>query len=111
MGENLLHARKLCLDHAQNFIEAAERLGEGWPHIVYHLSLLALEEVGKASMLCARMINHPKLDGSWIEQSLESHRRKLQWAVWSPMVRIDPADFGAAREFAERAPAMRLASL
>ena len=111
MDENLLHARKLCLDHAQNFIEAAEHLGEGWPHIVYHLSLLALEEVGKASMLCTRMINHPKLDGSWIEQSLESHRRKLQWAVWSPMVRIDPADFAAARDFAERAHAMRLASL
>ena len=111
MDENLLHARKLCLDQAQNFIEAAERLGAGWPHIIYHLSLLALEEVGKASMLGARMINHPNLDGSWIERSLESHRRKLQWAVWSPMVRIDPADFEAAREFAERAHAIRLASL
>jgi hypothetical protein len=57
------------------------------------------------------MINHANLDGSWIERSLDSHRRKLQWAVWSPMVRIDPADFEAARQFAERAHAMRLASL
>ncbi len=111
MDKKLLHARQLCLDQAQGFIEAAERLGIGWPHIVYHLSLLALEEVGKASMLSTQMINHPKLDGSWIERSLESHRRKLQWAVWSPMVRIDPADFEAARQFAERAHAMRLASL
>jgi AbiV family abortive infection protein len=112
MDENLLHARRLCLDQAQGFIEAAECLGDvGWPHIVYHLSLLALEEVGKASMLGARMINHANLDGSWIGRSLDSHRRKLQWAVWSPMVRIDPADFEAARRFAERAHAMRLASL
>jgi AbiV family abortive infection protein len=111
MDQNLLQARELCLDQAQGFVDAAERLGAGWPHIIYHLSLLALEEVGKASMLGARMINHPKLDGGWIERSLESHRRKLQWAVWSPMVRINPADFEAAREFAERAHAMRLASL
>jgi len=112
MDKKLLHARQLCLDQARGFIDAAERLnGGGWPHIVYHLSLLALEEVGKASMLSARMINHAHLDGSWIERSLDSHRRKLQWAVWSPMVRIDPADFEAARRFAERAHAMRLASL
>jgi|HubBroStandDraft_1064217.scaffolds.fasta_scaffold00328_4 AbiV family abortive infection protein len=111
MDEKLLRARRLCLDQAQGFIEAAERLGGGWPHIVYHLSLLALEEIGKASMVGARMINHVNLDGGWMERSLDSHRRKLQWAVWSPMVRIDPADFEAARQFAERAHAMRLASL
>jgi hypothetical protein len=57
------------------------------------------------------MINHANLDGGWVERSLDSHRRKLQWAVWSPMVRIDPADFEAARQFAERAHALRLASL
>jgi AbiV family abortive infection protein len=111
MDSKLLRARELGLDQAQGFIEAAGRLGADWPHIVYHLSLLALEEVGKASMLGTRMINHANLDGGWVERSLDSHRRKLQWAVWSPMVRIDPADFAAARQFAERAHALRLASL
>ncbi|WP_316980404.1 AbiV family abortive infection protein [Shumkonia mesophila] len=112
MDKKLLHARHLCLDQAQGFIDAAERLeGGGWPHIVYHLSLLALEEVGKASMLGARMINHTHLDGGWIDRSLDSHRHKLQWAVWSPLVRIDPADFETARRFAENAHALRLASL
>lgn len=111
MVEKLLHARQLCFEQAQGFIDAAERLGAGWPHIAYHLSLLALEEVGKASMLGALMLSHSTLDRSWIEDSLSSHPRKLQWAVWSPMVRIDPADFEAARLFAERAHAMRLASL
>jgi AbiV family abortive infection protein len=112
MNSKSLHARHLCLDQAQSFIEAAERLGEAdWPHIVYHLSLLALEEVGKEGMLAAQTISHPTLDRNWIERSLDSHRRKLQWAVWSPMTRIDPTDFEAARQFAERAHAMRLASL
>src|SRR6187397_957383 len=49
MDQKLSANRQLCLDQAQSFIEAAERLGTGWPHIVYHLSLLALEEVGKAN--------------------------------------------------------------
>jgi AbiV family abortive infection protein len=113
MDEKLQRARALCLDQAESFIAAADRLGGGteWPHIVYHLSLLALEEVGKASMLGARTIGHDSLDGTWVERSLDNHKRKLQWAVWSPLVRIDPADFEAARQFAERAHAMRLASL
>ena len=113
LDEKLQRARALCLDQAAGFVSAAERLGSGaeWSHVVYHLSLLALEEVGKASMLGARMINHDSLDGSWLDRSFDSHRRKLQWAVWSPMARIDPADFEAARQFAERAHAMRLASL
>jgi AbiV family abortive infection protein len=112
MVEKLIRARQLCLGQAQGFIDAAERLADGGsPHIVYHLSLLALEEVGKASMLSALTIRHDNLDGSWVENSLASHPRKLQWAIWSPMTRIDPADFEAARQFSERAHAMRLASL
>lgn len=112
MDEKLLQIREQCLDQAQNFIEAAEHLTlERWPHIIYHLSLLALEEVGKASMIGARAMTHPHFDGGWVERSLDSHRRKLQWAIWSPMVRIDPAEFEEARQFAERAHALRLASL
>jgi AbiV family abortive infection protein len=113
MDEKTQRARALCLDQAASFVAATDRLGGGteWPHIVYHLSLLALEEVGKASMLSARTIGRDSLDGSWVERSLDNHKRKLQWAVWSPLVRIDPADFEAARQFAERAHAMRLASL
>lgn len=112
MDEQLARVRRLCLDQAEGFIGAATRLLDGgWPHIVYHLSLLALEEVGKAGMAAARMIRHPNLDASWIDRALDDHRRKLQWAVWSPLSRIDPHDLEQAREFAERSHAMRLASL
>jgi AbiV family abortive infection protein len=112
VNEKLTRVRRLCLEQAQSFVEAAEHLGEArWPHLVYHLSLLALEEVGKASMLSAQMLSHAGVDRSWLERSMDSHRRKLQWAVWSPLTRIDPGDFEAARQFAERAHALRLASL
>ena len=50
MGEKLLNGRQLCLDQAHGFIVASEYLSDiNCPHIVYHLSLLALEEVSKAS--------------------------------------------------------------
>ena len=111
MDNNLLHVRQLCLDQAKGLLGAARAVIVNWPHVGYHLALLGLEEVGKASMLGVRAIQHESMDGSWIERGLDSHQRKLQWAVWSPFNRIDPADFESARLFAARAHALRLASL
>ncbi|WP_370116728.1 AbiV family abortive infection protein [Bradyrhizobium sp. USDA 329] len=107
------HIWRLCLDQANGMIEAAHRLNEtqSWPHIVYHLGLLALEEVGKASMVAAKSVPNAHSDGDWFDRWFDSHRRKLQWAVWSPLTRLDPADFEQARQFAERAHRMRLDSL
>lgn len=112
MSDDLVRNRALCLDQAQGFIEAARRVGASdFPHIVYHLSLLALEETGKASLIAGKLATGGMIDSPWVDKAMESHRRKLQWAIWSPIDRIDPADFVAAREFAESAHAMRLASL
>ena len=101
MDEKLQRARGLCLDQAESFIAAADRLGGGadWPHIVYHLSLLALEEVGKASMLAHGRSATTASTGPGSSAPSTTIKRKLQWAVWSPLVRIDPADFEAARQF------------
>jgi AbiV family abortive infection protein len=111
MDDQLLRVRQLCLSQAAGFLAAVDRLGcQDWPHIAFHLSLLALEEVGKASMLGAKATRTPT-DDSWIDGQLNDHRRKLQWALWSPFDRIDPADFEAARQFANRAHTMRLTSL
>lgn len=112
MSENLVRNRTLCLEQARGFVAAAERIGiEDFPHIAYHLSLLALEEVGKASMIAGQLATGRTVDWRWLDKALESHRRKLQWAIWSPIERIDPKDFEEAKEFAERAHALRLASL
>jgi AbiV family abortive infection protein len=112
MNNKLLRNREHCLDHAQGFIDAARRVGASdFPHIVYHLSILALEEVGKSNMIAGQLATGETMENGWIDKALESHRRKLQWAIWSPIDRIDPKDFEAARDFAERAHEMRLSSL
>lgn len=101
-----------CLDQAEGFLIAAEQLDPTISaHIVYHLGLLALEEIGKAGMLKGFAVRHRSADEASPDRWLTSHRRKLAWAVWSPLTRIDPTDFVRAQAFAERAHARRLSSL
>lgn len=109
----MIHGRETCLAHAAELVEAAAKLLEGnaHPHLSYHLSLLALEEIGKGTMIAARAVVGDSRDSDWMDKWLSSHKRKLQWAVWSPMRQIDPADFEEARRFAESVHARRLASL
>ncbi|NRB17624.1 MAG: AbiV family abortive infection protein [Rhodobacteraceae bacterium] len=112
MSEKLIRNRQLCLDHAQEVLDAAKRVGVGdFPFIAYHLSLVALEEVGKASMIAAQLATGNKIENTWIDKSLEDHVRKLQWALWSPTKSIDPIEFKNAREYARKAHALRLDSL
>lgn len=112
MNKNMVRNREHCLDHAQGFLDAARRVGANdFPHIVYHLSILALEEVGKSNMIACQLAIGETLENQWLDKAFESHRRKLQWAIWSPIDRIDPQEFEAARDFAERAHEMRLSSL
>ncbi len=113
MDEGLIHGRQLCLAHAAELIAAAAKLLEdnAYPHLSYHLSLLALEEIGKGTMIAAKAVVGNDRDNGLMDKWLSSHKRKLQWAVWSPMRQIDPADFEEARKFAESVHARRLASL
>ena len=113
MAAQLLHSRSACLQHAGELIEASAKLldGNAHPHISYHLSLLALEEIGKACMLGAKAVVGAGRDSGWMDKWLSSHPRKLQWAIWSPMDRIDPADFEEAKRFAESVHARRLSAL
>lgn len=113
MTSNPQHARSLCFTHAQDLIDAASRLlkDKTHPHIAHHLALLALEEVGKAAIIGARFASSDRPGAEAMEKWLGSHQRKIQWAVWSPMRRIDPADFEEARKFAENAHRRRLQSL
>jgi AbiV family abortive infection protein len=108
-------ARGLCLSHAANLIAAAERVlkDNGFPNIAYHLALLALEEIGKASMISSRAALGNARDADWMDKRFEDHVWKIQWAVWSPALngRIDPADFEEARRFAQSMHARRLRGL
>lgn len=115
-GAVYLQQRRLCLDHARDLIAGAERVlanDNAYPNIAYHLAILAMEEIGKAGMLCARGHGGAS-DASWIDKRLDDHIWKLMWAVWSPSLsggKIDPETFKEARQFAESTHDRRMAGL
>jgi AbiV family abortive infection protein len=51
--ENIITSRDACLAHAEDLIRAARRVlvDEKLPNISYHLSVLALEEIGKSTLI------------------------------------------------------------
>jgi AbiV family abortive infection protein len=112
-----LQRRALCLEHALDLVSSAERVrgdDNALLNIMYHLAILALEEIGKAGMLGARASVGEKLHGDKLVQRMDDHVYKLMWAVWSPSMesgKLDPRDFEEARRFAERTHARRLAGL
>ncbi len=117
-SERLLKLRAICCEHAYDLIESAERILTGErpiPNIAFHLTLLALEEIGKAALITAREVSVGKRDVIWIDKRMEDHADKLLWGLWSPAMRtskeIDPERFRQLQEFSQRAHEQRLAAL
>jgi len=86
--EELAPIIKACFENAGKLIEAAKTTAKpGSYHIAYHLAALALEEIGKSSMVFMSELR-PKTGGDderagpikWIDD----HERKLFWAIWLP---------------------------
>jgi AbiV family abortive infection protein len=77
-----------CLGNAEKLIEAAKASAKpGSFHIAYHLASLALEEIGKSSMIFMSALNPRTPEDNekvgpikWIDD----HERKLFWAIWLP---------------------------
>lgn len=112
-----LEQRRYCLDHARDLVASARRVlanDSAYPNIAYHLAILAMEEIGKAGMLCARGVTRGAKDPSWIDKRLDNHVWKLMWPAWTPSLsggKIDPKDFEEARRFAESTHKRRMAGL
>lgn len=105
--------RAACHKHASDLISAAERLlnEPAKPNLSYHFALLALEEIGKSGLIIGQAAMGSIRDSDWIDRAVSSHSRKLLWALWSPIQKIDPIRFKKARAYAERLHAQRLAGL
>jgi AbiV family abortive infection protein len=83
---------KACLVNAERLLESAKAVQSvsGGGHISYHLAVLALEEIGKSTLIFQESLDPKPLprepDGEhrspldW----LEDHERKLFWAIWLP---------------------------
>ncbi len=82
---DVIEAKKVCLKHAEDLIKAASKLlkEENLPHISYHLSTVALEEIGKSNLLGVVYISKQRKDTTWNpEKLLDDHVKKLFWAAF-----------------------------
>ena len=114
--ERIARVRGACVENAEALLNAATVVAgqPGSNNIAYHLAALALEEIGKSSMIFMSSLRAPgdeehKRPVDWIED----HERKLFWAIYS--LRMDGSNptktiqqaFGIAKHIHET----RLATL
>jgi AbiV family abortive infection protein len=78
-----------CLQNAEKLIAAANASAvPGSYHIAFHLATIALEEIGKSSMIFVGAIDHRPVRGDEEAKTplkwIDDHERKLFWAIWLP---------------------------
>lgn len=76
-----------CFSNARDLLRAAMRVlnDEKLPNVAFHLTILALEEIGKAILLGTRGIARSVEDETvFIDNRLDDHVFKLFWALWTP---------------------------
>jgi AbiV family abortive infection protein len=108
--------RQLCLKHASDLVEAAERVlaGRGYPNIAFHLGLLALEEVGKAELVLSEALVGDLSNSDTAPKKLDDHVWKLNWAIWSYAMgggKLEAAELERSRELARSLHEERIAAL
>jgi AbiV family abortive infection protein len=108
-----------CLANAEDFLNSAKDIQKAKRnHVAFHLAALALEEIGKASMLVVeigRPLVEPDEDSDqWPSDRFEDHRKKLFWAIFTPSMDaglVSPESFNELKDFANEVHWTRLASL
>jgi AbiV family abortive infection protein len=107
--------RKLCLSNSQDALKTAELLQHnGVNHIVFHLAVLSLEEIGKIFLGWYQITvdDSPNQDGP--NMSIDDHEKKLFWAIWGPTFlseKISNKQMAGIRGLASQLHAKRLDSL
>lgn len=84
----LRQAAEASHKNATELLSNAEvvRTSGGTPRVAFHLATLALEEIGKSSLLgiWATSLELGQEAEPWIQKSCDDHIKKLFWAIWSP---------------------------
>jgi AbiV family abortive infection protein len=85
LPEEAKRAAAEALDHAGDLLEAADLLREPFPHLAYHFGVLALEEVGRSSLIVMNeLARRREYATRRFEREAQDHVRKLFWALWGP---------------------------
>lgn len=105
-----------CVDHASDLLAAAGHISDDlkFHNIGYHLTLLAIEEIGKANMIVARTVLKTAGRPDRITNQLDDHVSKLVWAMWvpgSPVESMTPKRFREVQQFAVSAHFRRQSGL
>jgi AbiV family abortive infection protein len=87
--EELMSSIEACLQNAEKLIAAAKASAVPVSyHIAFHLATMALEEIGKSSMIFIDAIDHKPVGGDEETKTalkrIDDHERKLFWAIWLP---------------------------
>lgn len=71
-------------NHAEDLIAAARLLEAHHHNLAFHFAALALEEVGRASLIAMNEISEHRRDGQGLKRRADDHEAKLFWALWGP---------------------------
>lgn len=74
-----------CIKHAGDLINSARAVqAVGNPHIAFHLSVLALEELGRRELFGIRSVAERRDASSqaWLEKHTQNHVKKLFWCFF-----------------------------
>jgi len=79
--------RQLCLSNAEAALKSAEHLfGKNVNHIVFHLSLLALEEIGQIFMSWIQLHQKEIWGKENPKIAMDDHTKKLFYSIWGPSI-------------------------
>lgn len=96
---------ELCTKHAQSLLDSSKILFEKDKiNIAFHLSVLALEEIGKATMTVMGLTFPGRESESTIlERNYDIHIKKILWALWMPSMKMTDFQPKKIRVFRELA--------
>lgn len=87
-------------EHAEDLIAAAKLLEGRHHNLAFHFAALALEEIGRASLIAMNEIAEHRWEGEGHRRQADDHEAKLFWALWGP-------SFGSERLTGEQIEAFR----
>jgi len=87
--EKLKRIKKACIKNAEDLLGVAEKnIDNGVDHISFHLALLALEEIGKSTLVAiAFTVSLAGKERRRIDIAIDDHIKKLFWALWGGFIR------------------------
>jgi len=115
--ENVIYLRDACLSNASDLVRAAKRIliDEKLPNISYNLAVLALEEIGKSTLIVMGHMADRRGDAMWnADTSYDDHIKKLFWAMWGPQIgreKITPEQIQSLQGLSRRIHNTRLLAL